>query len=116
MTAEERALAAINAAEAMAIQNVQLIKSLKSMFPKQFQPLIGIAPDLAAQQFGIVAETQRQIVKKVSRTKKQRANDKRKSEAWALANAKGRKKNGEYYAGWDQRRIAEYANKVLKKL
>ena len=116
MTAEERALAAINAAEAMAIQNVQLIQSLKGMFPKQLQPLIGIAPGLAQQQFELVAETQRQVVKKVARSRKQRANDKRKSEAWALANAKGRKKNGEYYAGWDQRRIAEYANKVLKKL
>jgi hypothetical protein len=53
---------------------------------------------------------------KKRRTKKQRANDKKKSEAWALANAKGRRKNGEFYAGWDQRRIAEYANKVLKKM
>ena len=52
---------------------------------------------------------------KRQRTKKQKAMDKRRSEAWALANAKGRKKNGEYYAGWDQRRIAEYANKVLRK-
>jgi len=54
--------------------------------------------------------------KKKKRSKKQRANDKKKSEAWALANAKGRRKNGEFYAGWDQRRIAEYANKVLKKM
>ena len=115
-TVEEQAIAAINAAEAMAIQNVQLIKSMKSLFPKQLQPLIGIAPDLAAQQFGIVAEAERRVVKKAARSRKQRANDKKKSEAWALANAKGRRKNGEYYAGWDQRRIAEYANKVLKKL
>jgi hypothetical protein len=93
-TVEEQAIAAINAAEAMAIQNVQLIKSMKSLFPKQLQPLIGIAPDLAAQQFGIVAEAERRVVKKAARSRK----------------------NGEYYAGWDQRRIAEYANKVLKKL
>ena len=52
---------------------------------------------------------------KRKRSKKQKAMDKRRSEAWALANAKGRKKNGEFYAGWDQRRIAEYANKVLRK-
>jgi len=52
---------------------------------------------------------------KKKRSKKQKANDKKKSEAWALANAKGRRKNGEFYAGWDQRRIAEYANKVLKR-
>jgi len=53
---------------------------------------------------------------KKRRTKKQKVQDKKKSEAWALANAKGRRKNGEFYAGWDQRRIAEYANKVLKKM
>jgi len=53
------------------------------------------------------------LVKK-PRSRKQRAMDKRRSEAWALANAKGRRKNGSYYAGWDQRRIAEYANKVLR--
>jgi len=66
---------------------------------------------------------------KKKRSRKQKAQDKKKSEAWALANAKGRRKNGEFYAGWDQRRIAgefyagwdqrriaEYANKVLKKL
>jgi hypothetical protein len=53
---------------------------------------------------------------KKPRSRKQKAQDKKKSTAWALANAKGRKKNGEYYAGWDQRRIAEYANKVLKNL
>jgi len=48
-------------------------------------------------------------------SKKQKAMDRRRSEAWALANAKGRRKNGSFYAGWDQRRIAEYANKVLRR-
>lgn len=55
------------------------------------------------------------LVKK-PRSRKQKIQDRKKSEAWALANAKGRRKNGAYYAGWDQRRIAEYANKVLRKL
>jgi len=41
--------------------------------------------------------------------------DRRRSEAWSLANAKGRRKDGSYYAGWDQKRIAEYANKVLRR-
>jgi len=54
-------------------------------------------------------------LKKKPRSRKQKANDRRKSEAWALANAKGRRKNGGFYAGWNQRRIAEYANKVLKR-
>ena len=54
-------------------------------------------------------------LKKKPRSKKQRAMDRRRSEAWSLANAKGRRKNGEFYSGWDQKRIAEYANKVLRK-
>ena len=54
-------------------------------------------------------------LKKKPRSKKQRAMDRRRSEAWSLANAKGRRKNGMFYAGWDQKRIAEYANKVLRR-
>jgi len=54
-------------------------------------------------------------LKKKPRSKKQRAMDRRRSEAWSLANAKGRRKDGSYYSGWDQKRIAEYANKVLRK-
>jgi len=54
-------------------------------------------------------------LKKKPRSKKQRAMDRRRSEAWSLANAKGRRKDGSFYAGWDQKRIAEYANKVLRK-
>jgi len=54
-------------------------------------------------------------LKKKPRSKKQRTMDRRRSEAWSLANAKGRRKNGEFYAGWDQKRIAEYANKVLRR-
>ena len=116
VSAEEQAIAAINAAEAMAIQNVQLIQAMKSLFPKQFQPLIGIAPELAEQQIGLVAAAERKVVKKVARSRKQRANDKRKSEAWKKANSEGRKNNGEFRAGWDMKRIAQRANKILKKL
>jgi len=68
--------------------------------------------------FALLGEAGPELViplKKKPRSKKQRAMDRRRSEAWSLANAKGRRKNGEFYAGWDQRRIAEYANKVLRK-
>jgi len=54
-------------------------------------------------------------LKKKPRSKKQRAMDRKRSEAWSLANAKGRRKDGSFYAGWDQKRIAEYANKVLRR-
>ena len=53
---------------------------------------------------------------KRSRTKKQKANDKKKSKAWAQANSEGRKNNGDFRAGWNQKRVATRANKILKKL
>jgi hypothetical protein len=53
---------------------------------------------------------------KRKRSKKQKANDKKKSEAWAQANSEGRKNNGDFRAGWDQKRVATRANKILKKL
>ena len=53
---------------------------------------------------------------KRKRSKKQKDQDKKKSKAWAQANDEGRKNNGEYRSGWDQKRIAMRANKILKKL
>jgi len=53
---------------------------------------------------------------KKPRSRKQRANDKKKSAAWKKANADGRKNNGDFRAGWNQKRVAKHANKLLKKL
>jgi hypothetical protein len=53
---------------------------------------------------------------KRKRSKKQLANDKKKSAAWAQANSEGRKNNGDFRAGWDQKRVATRANKILRKL
>jgi len=116
VSAEEQAIAAINAAEAMAIQNVQLIQSMKSLFPKQLQPLIGIAPELAEQQIGLVAAAERKVVKKVTRTRKQKSQDKKKSRAWREANAKLRNKNGQLKKGITQKDVARRAHRILKKL
>jgi len=55
-------------------------------------------------------------LKKKPRSRKQRTNDKKKSIAWKKANSKGRKNNGDFRAGWDMKRIAQQANKILKKL
>jgi len=60
-----------------------------------------------------LAETK---VKKRIRSRKQRTNDKKKSAAWTKANSEGRKNNGEFRSGWDMKRIAQRANKILKKL
>jgi len=60
-----------------------------------------------------LAETK---VKKRIRSRKQRTNDKKKSVAWKKANSEGRKNNGDFRSGWDMKRIARRANKLLKKL
>jgi len=59
-----------------------------------------------------LAETK---VKKRVRTRLQKANDKLKSAAWKKANAVARKINGDFKKGWDQKRVAQYANKILRK-
>jgi len=60
-----------------------------------------------------LAETK---VKKRLRSTKQKNQDKKKSVAWKKASSEGRKNNGEFRAGWDMKRIAQRANKILKKL
>ena len=115
-TSEEQALAAINAAEAMAISNIQLIKQLKSILPKPFGQVAVAALPVVEQQFRTTADIERKVVKKVARSRKQKANDKKKSIAWKKANSEGRKNNGDFRAGWDMKRIAQRANKILKKL
>jgi len=53
---------------------------------------------------------------KRKRSRKQKLQDKKKSKAWAQANSEGRKNNGDFRAGWNQKRVATRANKILKKL
>jgi len=55
-------------------------------------------------------------LKKKPRSRKQRANDKKKSIAWKKANDDGRKNNGDFRSGWNQKRVAERANRILKRL
>ena len=71
-----------------------------------FTPVLNPAGVLAAEAGKV----------KRKRSSKQKAQDKKKSKAWAQANDEGRKNNGEYRSGWDQKRIAQRANKILKKL
>jgi len=55
-------------------------------------------------------------LKKKPRSRKQKAQDKKKSIAWKKANDDGRKNNGDFRSGWNQKRVAERANKILKRL
>ena len=53
---------------------------------------------------------------KRKRSKKQKAQDKKKSKAWKQANNKLRNKNGQLKKGRTQKDVARLANKILKKL
>ena len=50
------------------------------------------------------------------RSKKQKAQDKKKSKAWAQANSELRNKNGQLRKGRTQKDVATRANKLLKKM
>ena len=65
-TAEEQAIAAIDAAEAMALANVNLIRQLKSILPKPLNQLteIAIATNTAAVKS--TARVERKVVRKAS--------------------------------------------------
>ena len=54
--------------------------------------------------------------KKRRRSRKQRAADKKSSEAFKKANELGRKKDGSFKKGYDQARIASVAQRLKKKM
>ena len=54
--------------------------------------------------------------KKRKRSRTQRASDKKSSEAFRLANERGRKKDGSFKKGYDQARIASLAQRLKKKM
>ena len=112
-TAEEQAIAAINAAEAMAIQNVQLVRQLKMLLPKDLRSVAEIAPVLAEQQIGLVASAERAVVKKTSAAA--RKSRKNLSAALKEANSKLRKKNGELKKGKTQADVMRMAHRLIKK-
>jgi len=91
----------------MACQTCDMIRGL--LMAKGVDPLV----IESAMPLVELAETK---VKKRIRSRKQRTNDKQKSVAWKKANSEGRKNNGEFRSGWDMKRIARRANKLLKKL
>jgi hypothetical protein len=53
---------------------------------------------------------------KKPRSRKQKANDKKKSIAWKKANATLRNKNGQLKKGRTQKDVAKRANRILKRL
>jgi len=64
---------------------------------------------------GVLAAELGKLAKK-SRSKKQKAQDKKKSKAWSEANASLRNKNGQLKKGKTQKDVATRANKNLRRL
>jgi len=90
----------------MACQTCDMIRGL--LMAKGVDPLV----IESAMPMIELAETN---VKKRVRSRLQKANDKLKSAAWKKANAVARKINGDFKKGWNQKRVAQYANKILRK-
>jgi len=113
-SAEEQAIAAINAAEALAISNVQLIRELKKILPKPFDSLTEVAIQTNTQGIQGVAAGERKVVRKVS--KKARTSRKNLSKALKEANSRMRKKNGELKKGKTQKDLMRLAQRLKKKM
>ena len=111
---EEQAIAAINAAEALAISNVQLIRELKKILPKPFNQLTDVAIATNTQGIQAVAATERAVVRKVS--KKARTSRKNLSKALREANSKLRLKNGQLRKGKTQADVMKLAQKLKRKM
>ena len=112
-TPEEQAIAAINAAEALALANVQLLREMKSMLPSQLRPLTEPAIRANEFQIGLVAGAERQVVRKVSAAT--RRSRKELSKALKMANAKLRNKNGSLRKGKTQADVMKLAQRLKKK-
>ena len=113
-TLEEQAIAAINAAEALALSNLQLLNQMKSILPKPFNQLTGVAIETNTQGIQGVANVERAAVRKVS--KAGRASRKNLSKALKMANARLRNKNGSLRKGKTQSDVMKLAQRLKKKM
>lgn len=113
-TTEEKVIAAINAAEAMAISNVQLIRELKKIIPKPFDSLTDVAVQTNTSGIRMVAKAERGAVRTAS--KAVRTSRKNLSKALREANARLRKKNGQLKKGKTQADVMKLAQRLKKKM
>ena len=113
-TIEDQAIAAINAAEQMAISNVQLIRQLKKIIPKPFDSLTEVAVATNTAGIQTVAAAERKAVRTVS--KAARTSRKNLSKALREANARLRKKNGQLKKGKTQSDVMRLAQRLKKKM
>lgn len=113
-SAEEQAIAAINAAEALAISNVQLIRELKKVIPKPFDQLTDVAIQTQTRGIQEVASAERAVVKKVS--KKARTSRKNLAKALREANSRLRTKSGKLRKGKTQTDVMRLAQRLKRKM
>ncbi len=113
-TSEEQAIAAIDAAEQLAIANVQLLRQMKKLIPKPFDVLTEAAVQTQTAGIRGVAEIERKIVRKVSAAA--RKSRKNLSKALREANARLRKKNGQLKKGKTQADVMRLAQRLKKKM
>jgi len=113
-TTEEKAIAAINAAEALAISNIQLIRELKSIIPKPFDKLTDVAVQTNTAGVQAVAGLERKAVRKTS--KASRAASKKLGKALRQANSKLRTKSGKLRKGKTQADVMRLAQRLRKKM
>ena len=88
--AEEQAIAAIDAAESMALANVELIRQMKKILPKPFDQLTEVAAATNSAGIRTVAKAERKTVRKAS------AYSKKYGKAFKQVAPKYKKKSG----GW----------------
>jgi len=101
----------------MACQTCDIIRGLL-MAKGVPSPLVDLAIESVARDEEVMKAQARLLGKKVKkriRSSKQRINDRLKSAAWKKANSIARKINGDFKKGWNQKRVAQYANKILRK-
>lgn len=113
-SAEDQAIAAINAAEALALSNIEVLRQMKAILPKELRPLT--EPAIRTNQLGVqlVAGAERKAVRKVSAaTRKGRKN---LSKALKMANARLRNKNGSLKKGKTQTDVMKLAQRLKKKM
>jgi hypothetical protein len=90
MSAEKQAIAAIDAAEAMALANVELIRQMKKILPKPLSGLTEVAVTTNTAGIKTVARVERKTVRKAS------AYSKKYGRAFKQVASKFKKKGG----GW----------------
>jgi len=85
--------------------------------PDEYMSLMRLITSERESEGATLAQREESITSpKRRRSKKQRASDKKSSEAFRRANELGRKKDGSFKKGYDQARIASVAQRLRKKM